>query len=106
MGLDYEVHILFKISFPPDFNRQVAYLCKSLFLKRWLTTCTNHYETWGLKGGRPMAKERKCGHPACNCTALNGDKYCSPYCHDAGKLTELACNCGHEGCAEEMAHEG
>ena len=45
----------------------------------------------------------KCAHPACNCPAPQGEKYCSGYCHDAGDLTELACNCGHAGCAEEMA---
>jgi hypothetical protein len=47
----------------------------------------------------------KCEHPACSCPAPEGEKNCSPYCHDAGKLTELACNCGHRGCAEKMASE-
>lgn len=45
----------------------------------------------------------KCAHPACNCPAPEGEKYCGAYCHDARDLTELACNCGHLGCAEEMA---
>jgi hypothetical protein len=45
----------------------------------------------------------KCAHPACNCPAPKGEKYCGAYCHDAGDLTELSCNCGHPGCAEEMA---
>jgi len=45
----------------------------------------------------------KCTDPACNCPAPDGEKYCSTYCHDAGQLTELACNCGHGGCAEAMA---
>jgi hypothetical protein len=45
----------------------------------------------------------KCAHPACSCPAPEGEKYCSTYCHDAGKLTELACNCGHRGCADKMA---
>ena len=53
-----------------------------------------------------MAEIKNCGHPACNCPAPEGEKYCSTYCHDAGKLTELACNCGHPGCAEEMARAG
>jgi len=53
-----------------------------------------------------MATIGKCAHPACNCPAADGEKYCSTYCHDAGKLTELMCNCGHPGCAEQMAHEG
>jgi hypothetical protein len=53
-----------------------------------------------------MAEFKKCAHPACNCAAPDDDKYCSPYCHDMGKLTELACNCPHAGCAEEMAQQG
>lgn len=50
-----------------------------------------------------MAEQKKCEHPACNCMAPRGEKYCSVYCHDAGGTLELACNCGHAGCAEEMA---
>lgn len=41
--------------------------------------------------------DKKCAHPACNCMPPKGEKYCSPYCHDAGTLTELVCNCGHPG---------
>jgi len=51
-----------------------------------------------------MANTQKCAHPACNCTVANGSKYCSEYCHDAAGTTELACNCGHAGCAEELTH--
>ena len=50
-----------------------------------------------------MAENKKCQHPACNCYAPAGESYCSAYCHDAGDLTELSCNCGHPGCAEAMA---
>jgi hypothetical protein len=50
-----------------------------------------------------MADVTKCAHPACNCMAEEDSKYCSTYCHDAGKSLELACNCGHPGCAEELA---
>jgi hypothetical protein len=53
-----------------------------------------------------MAENQKCAHPACNCMARQGDKYCSTYCHDAGQTTELMCNCGHPGCSEEMARKG
>jgi hypothetical protein len=52
-----------------------------------------------------MVDTTKCAHPACNCPAPDGEKYCSAYCHDMRKLTELSCQCGHSGCAEEMAHE-
>jgi len=53
-----------------------------------------------------MSNEGKCHHPACNCISADNSKHCSGYCHDMGNLTELACGCGHPGCAEEMAHEG
>jgi len=43
-------------------------------------------------------KETKCAHPACSCLVPEGTEYCSNYCHDTGKDTELACNCGHKGC--------
>jgi hypothetical protein len=48
-----------------------------------------------------MADERKgmCAHPACNCRAPEGEKYCSQYCKDAGDTTEISCNCDHEGCS-------
>jgi hypothetical protein len=52
-----------------------------------------------------MADTNKCAHPACNCAAAGDSKYCSQYCNDASDTTELACNCGHPGCAEELAHE-
>lgn len=46
-----------------------------------------------------MAKEpEKCAHPGCKCRALEGDKYCSPYCRDTADKTEITCNCGHIGC--------
>ena len=47
-----------------------------------------------------MATEtnKKCAHPACQCMAAQGSKYCSDYCHDAGDTMEIRCNCGHPGC--------
>ena len=53
-----------------------------------------------------MAETKKCAHPACNCNAPADSKYCSQYCHDARGTTELTCNCGHAGCAEQTASEG
>lgn len=47
-----------------------------------------------------MADQKKCAHPACSCTAPEGEKYCSTYCHDAGSTLEINCNCGHAGCAQ------
>jgi len=45
----------------------------------------------------------KCAHPACECYPSNEEKYCSPYCHDAGDLVEIACDCGHADCISEGA---
>ena len=52
-----------------------------------------------------MADENKtCDHHVCSC-AVNGDSdYCSPYCKTASDVVdaEVACNCGHPGCAAEL----
>jgi hypothetical protein len=44
-------------------------------------------------------KSKKCAHPSCSCMARSDSKYCSQYCEDAGKTTEISCNCGHAGCS-------
>ena len=49
-----------------------------------------------------MTDEKKCAHPACNCTAPEHSRYCSTYCRDAGGTLELSCNCGHPACADEL----
>jgi hypothetical protein len=46
-----------------------------------------------------MSDTNKCAHPVCNCRVGDGKKYCSQYCHDAGSEIEIACDCGHPGCA-------
>jgi hypothetical protein len=47
-----------------------------------------------------MANEgKKCAHPACNCTVQGNNKYCSSYCEAASDMPDMACNCGHAGCA-------
>jgi hypothetical protein len=51
-----------------------------------------------------MPNSKKCAHPACNCLAPSDEKFCSQYCADAQDTVELACNCGHAGCAEELTH--
>jgi hypothetical protein len=48
--------------------------------------------------------EKKCAHAACNCTVTDGKKFCSDYCHDAGKMLELACQCRHPHCQGEALH--
>jgi hypothetical protein len=47
--------------------------------------------------------EKKCAHPACNCSVPEDEKYCSQYCKDAGNTVELSCNCHHAGCVLEVA---
>src|ERR1044071_3801715 len=52
----------------------------------------------GPKHSRPgfvMKRIGKCAHPACHCPASDADEYCSAYCREAGKLTEVVCKCGH-----------
>jgi hypothetical protein len=44
----------------------------------------------------------KCEHSICSCTVAGDDDYCSPYCEAAGDALELACNCGHPGCATAL----
>jgi hypothetical protein len=44
----------------------------------------------------------KCEHSICSCLQDEGSDYCSPYCETAGGSVELACNCGHPGCAAEL----
>jgi hypothetical protein len=44
------------------------------------------------------SEPKKCAHPACKCTVQPHEHYCSQYCKDAKKMTEMACGCPHEGC--------
>jgi hypothetical protein len=50
-----------------------------------------------------MTKGRtaKCAHENCSCQVAPGGAfgdYCSDYCRDASKITELRCECGHPSC--------
>ena len=54
-----------------------------------------------------MAEEKKkCSHPACNCPAEKGSKYCSQYCKDARGTMEISCNCRHPECEARTAATG
>jgi hypothetical protein len=45
------------------------------------------------------SESKKCAHPACKCMVPPHEgAYCSQYCKDAKKMTEMACGCPHEGC--------
>jgi hypothetical protein len=43
----------------------------------------------------------KCAHPACGSPKQKDSSYCSQSCKAAGGLAEIACHCGHPGCAAE-----
>jgi hypothetical protein len=43
--------------------------------------------------------DNTCKHPACNCPKSEDGDYCSAYCENAEDTTEIACDCGHPGCA-------
>ncbi len=49
------------------------------------------------------AETKKCAHPACNCLVDKNTKYCSQYCHDSGRTTEITCNCRHAACEANVA---
>lgn len=42
---------------------------------------------------------KQCAHEPCQCTVLEGEKYCSTFCKDSGsEEVEIACGCGHPAC--------
>ena len=48
-------------------------------------------------------KDKKtCDHKICTCAVTDDSDYCSPSCEAAGDAVELACKCGHSGCAGEL----
>jgi hypothetical protein len=54
-----------------------------------------------LKGQEAvMAKNKteKCAHPGCNCPAVKGNKYCSPYCESLANRVYIDCYCAHAEC--------
>jgi hypothetical protein len=48
-----------------------------------------------------MADDNKCDHESCVCVVGDDEDYCSPQCEaaDAEDITDIACDCGHPGCA-------
>ena len=48
-----------------------------------------------------MTTSKKCAHPACNCLAPEGKKYCGDHCAGAKQMTELTCQCHHPACQGE-----
>jgi hypothetical protein len=48
-----------------------------------------------------QTEQKKCAHVLCSCNA--SDTYCSQACKDAGsRETDIACSCGHQGCAAHI----
>jgi len=44
----------------------------------------------------------RCGHPACECTVMDGSAWCSEHCEkSAGEPGP--CGCGHEVCEHRQA---
>ena len=48
-----------------------------------------------------MADAKKCAHPNCSCTVVEG-KYCSQVCEDSMGTTDLSCDCPHAGCKGKL----
>jgi hypothetical protein len=45
--------------------------------------------------------DKKCAHVPCVCSVAPDKEFCSEWCEDAGSdEVEIACECGHEPCAE------
>ncbi|HYP26201.1 MAG TPA: hypothetical protein VE262_05750 [Blastocatellia bacterium] len=47
--------------------------------------------------------DTQCAHEICTCSKADDSAYCSVYCETAGDTVELACDCGHPGCATELS---
>jgi hypothetical protein len=50
-------------------------------------------------------RDNQCEHALCSCTVAEDTDYCSAQCSAAGDSDTLtiACECGHAGCAAEIA---
>jgi hypothetical protein len=48
---------------------------------------------------------RICANEVCNCPAAENSDYCGPTCNAAveADVVEITCDCGHPGCAGEVA---
>jgi hypothetical protein len=53
-----------------------------------------------------MHHGNKCAHAPCGCPVGEGEKYCSTYCTDSGKVAEQTCGCGHRGCTQQNVPKG
>jgi hypothetical protein len=42
---------------------------------------------------------QKCKHASCTCTATEKDGFCSKACRDAKNVSDLTCQCMHNGCS-------
>jgi hypothetical protein len=54
-----------------------------------------------------LAPLRKCAHPDCTCTVVEGEQYCSDYCMENMRadstIDEEGCGCGHAECISTIA---
>lgn len=49
--------------------------------------------------------DNQCAQALCSCTVAEDAQYCSPQCSASGEsdTVTIACECGHPGCAAEIA---
>jgi hypothetical protein len=47
-------------------------------------------------------EKKKCGHAPCKCLVEKHESYCSEMCKDSRDVTELSCDCPHEGCGGKI----
>lgn len=54
-----------------------------------------------------MLIDHKCAYIPCECMVSGDERYCSESCRyndtrAGARVTEEECDCGHEGCAQEL----
>jgi hypothetical protein len=70
----------------------------------WCESCSHQDMASNTPGTPPSEADptEKCAHPSCACLLAPDrpfGKYCGEHCEDAGEMSELRCECGHEMCS-------
>jgi hypothetical protein len=64
-------------------------------------------ESVQTESSQRLATLRKCAHPDCTCTVVEGEEYCSDYCLENMRADstkdEEGCACGHAECVSTVA---
>lgn len=56
-----------------------------------------------MQGSAGGTGSGKCAHPACNCKAAAGKRFCSDFCErqgTTGTTSREGCGCGHPECKQ------